>query len=90
MTTRAEHGLPDLPPGRPADGGPAFPQIDWKRKGDIEWGTTRGGMSLRDYFAAQAMRGIMSSLDDGEEPEIEAIAHDAYRMADHMLAERAK
>ena len=50
-------------------------------------------MSLRDYFAAQAMQG----LQENSAPEIrimchsvEEIARIAYEMADAMLKEREK
>ena len=51
----------------------AFPSNVW-------WET---GMTLRDYFAAKAMQGI---LFEGLEPE-ETAKH-AYQMADAMLMER--
>lgn len=54
------------------DGGPAFPSTDDK------------GMSLRDYFAGQAlaMGGIYNTT-----PEEKAAA--AYAIADALLAQRA-
>lgn len=74
------------------DGGPAFPQplipfrdtaVETREVGGVE----AGGMSLRDYFAAVAMQGDVSSatgmLDASEE------AKWAYKMADAMLKERA-
>lgn len=52
------------------------------------------GMFLRDYFAGQAMQGLMSAHDsNGEWTVLECekvIAQTAYRMADAMLNERAK
>lgn len=62
------------------DGGPAFPIGDMHGE---------GGMSLRDYFAAAALQGVMSN------PECRVnnaplIAADVYLMADAMLAERQK
>ena len=45
-----------------------------------------GGMDLRDYFAAQAMQGLLSdgvgSLSDEE------LADWAYKLADAMMKER--
>lgn len=68
------------------DGGPAFPN-DMELDG---WGQTVGstGMTLRDWFAGQAMAAQIANsmrLDtwDGH-------AETAYRQADAMLAERAK
>jgi hypothetical protein len=56
------------------NGGPAFPT-----------GTAFQGMTLRDYFAAKAMQGLM----DAAMPMAE-IADEAYRMADEMLKAREK
>lgn len=53
-------------------GGPAFPSP----YDDDE------GMTLRDYFAAKAMQGMMV---DVEQPRCEYIAKVAYQMADAML-----
>ena len=63
-------------------GGPAFPQtyID-KEYNPYMIDTT--GMTLRDYFAAKAMQGILYA---GLEP-VETAKH-AYTMADAMLAAR--
>ena len=74
-------------------GGPAFPCehpviID---EGNIY---VPSGMTLRDYFAAKAMQGILaqaggtaiSSIEDDAARATSA----AYRIADAMLAERAK
>lgn len=49
------------------------------------------GMSLRDYFAAKAMQGFVSSYPEGLLTSGFAdIADDAYDMADAMLKARAK
>ena len=67
---------------RTNDGGPAFPGTDAK-------GFVSDGMSLRDYFAGQALAGQLSNPDlcGGES---EYIAKWAYRYADAMLEERQK
>jgi hypothetical protein len=73
------------------DGGPAFPVIEERCYG--EENEFRGvshveeGMSLRDYFAGQALTGLCSSKswDDGEE---KVVALWAYDLADAMLAAR--
>jgi hypothetical protein len=46
------------------------------------------GMTLRDYFAGQAMQGLLASYC----PTItnSEMAQSAYRIADAMLEERAK
>ena len=49
------------------------------------------GMSLRDYFAAKAMQGFLSSYQNGAvDCGFEYLADDAYDMADAMLKARAK
>lgn len=62
------------------DGGPAFPSECSPFINE--------GMTLRDYFATAAMRGLfdMPAFDD----QWNVIAKDAYAMADAMLKERAK
>jgi hypothetical protein len=45
----------------------------------------RDGMTLRDYFAAQAMQGMMV---DVYEPNCDYIAKTAYKMADAMMNAR--
>lgn len=60
------------------DGGPAFPGETWGSK----------GMSLRDYFAGQALAGMLCDIKCVGESEY--IAKWAYRYADAMLAERQK
>ena len=57
-------------------GGPAFPVA-------IDNQVLDDGMTLRDYFAAKAMQGLM----DAAMPMPE-IAQAAYQMADDMLKER--
>lgn len=57
------------------DGGPAF---------EMEMPVAYTGMTLRDWFAGQALAGLSS----GSHCEPGGYAHDAYSMADAMLAER--
>jgi hypothetical protein len=49
------------------------------------------GMDLRDYFAAKAMQGYLSSIDyensTGDIPDME-IAERAYKIADSMMEAR--
>jgi hypothetical protein len=47
-------------------------------------------MTLRDYFAAKAMQGIIASEQPGDEEfaTLEMCAHDAYKYADAMLKAR--
>lgn len=75
------------------DGGPAFQgkKID---KDDAGFTLTDwSGMSLRDYFAAAALKGFLSgetTYSGANPPAAEAIATIVYRMADAMLEEREK
>ena len=47
------------------------------------------GMSLRDYFAAKAMQGLLAGLlADRMDVKWQSIAVDAYRQADAMLEAR--
>lgn len=83
------------------DGGSAFP-VASVGTGDSRDGMTRGsdGMSLRDYFAGMALRGILDSWDrpiTDEEfkggvalPIKENVAQVCYEFADAMIAERSK
>lgn len=61
------------------DGGPAFPV----GSGDMRDPT---GMTLRDYFAAKAMQGLMASPADPESMEV--AAKWSYKLADAMLKAR--
>jgi hypothetical protein len=59
---------------------PAFPQ---QFDGTSE--PSLSGLSMRDYFAAKAMQGMMV---DTEIPNCTHIAKESYRMADAMLEAR--
>lgn len=63
------------------DGGPAFPIVEAN-------GANSGcpGMSLRDYFAAKAMAGLMAGKLTTSDPDV--IAKDCYTLADAMLKAR--
>ena len=69
------------------DGGPAFPFGPF---GDPERdaGQAGPGMTLRDWFAGQALEGVLAftGVPIGEK----VTAADAYAIADAMLAERQK
>lgn len=87
------------------DGGQAFPTITeieaphtinhmtpkWSRV------NSGGGMSLRDWFAGQALPVVAAVIvapgvetDDGEPASSRHVARAAYDIADAMLAERSK
>lgn len=77
------------------NGGAAFPTgpTTWDRI-DVPPMPAREGMSLRDYFAGQAMIGMYScphySHEDLLFQDDSVMARAAYATADAMLAERAK
>lgn len=61
---------------------PAFPN-----EGFNGWGEPFKGMTLRDYFAAKAMTGLLTAEIVGEYSN-EHVAEIAYRIADAMLKAR--
>ena len=64
------------------DGGPAFPVPNDANTNGQE------GMSLRDWFAGQALEGYMSILDSRKNPDYQEDATFMYQMADAMIAAR--
>jgi hypothetical protein len=67
------------------DGGPAFPVPDSHHaNGQVQYGAN--GMPLRDWFAGQALQGLASYVTQGA--TFDAIAKDAYAIADAMLKAR--
>jgi hypothetical protein len=77
------------------DGGPAYPGKTWiPHSGGREKIDTQG-MSLRDYFAGQALPKIpISEYRDNYGKLFKSwhthIAYDAYKIADAMIEERGK
>jgi hypothetical protein len=74
------------------DGGPAFPQHDLSAYGigPCEDGNT--GMTLRDWFAGQALAGVCANHawgDNFRPSDAEHNARAAYACADAMLKARA-
>ena len=67
-----------MPSEQPKDGGPAFPNVH----GKVD------GLTLRDYFAAAALTGLLYCSEDGSGSDVLAKASFAY--ADAMLLERNK
>jgi hypothetical protein len=75
------------------NGGPAFPHDEYSNPSEC-------GMTLRDYFAGQALTGMLADSDrsiklydsagDDDEAMAEINAQWAYFMADAMLKERDK
>ena len=80
------------------DGGPAFPRPIGHNGADEyedrETNSDAEGMSLRDYFAGQAMNGMLSAqwtADSSDSVTVTArleTAQWAYKWADAMLAAR--
>ncbi len=68
-------------------GGPAFPSKGLAVATD-DRAQDRDGMTLRDWFAGQALLGMVGS--DGEPVGFNAVASQCYKYADAMLVERAK
>lgn len=68
-------------------GGPVYPLTLNNGDGST---TVFTGMTLRDWFAGQALAGIKACSIVGEHHIDENTAKFAYRLADMMLAERDK
>ena len=75
------------------NGGTAFPLP----KGRDGTNSEKNGMTLRDYFAAKALEGLISKMafelhaDHEKAKEVhKCLAQSAYSYADAMLAEREK
>lgn len=81
------------------DGGPAFPQPIPTEPERLDGDMMFCGMSLRDYFAAKAMRVLLhqgmdctltgGALDYASLADFMDVAVDSYAMADAMLKARA-
>lgn len=69
------------------DGGPAFPSQRLGQDGLPE-SEAVDGMSLRDYFAGQALSGLIAHPESGDNADSQACA--SYIIADAMIAEREK
>lgn len=72
------------------DGGPAFPSESYDAEVDMD--TIKPGMSLRDWFAGQALAGQLAfsphdSFEKLHKPD--EVAERMYAFADAMLAARS-
>lgn len=76
----------------PKDGGPAFPVVSGMHVGCLKGECCRvsEGLSLRDWFAGQALVGLLANETTGKEIAPVDCVEGAYVLADAMLAERAK
>jgi hypothetical protein len=81
------------------DGGPAFPALEtWNEWSELKADYVarsgpRGGMTLRDHFAGQALAGLTSDASLLTAAQItgpEGIAISAYQIADAMIRQREK
>jgi len=81
------------------DGGSAFPlqydpYIDHPAHGRVHRTSVgenvQSGMSLRDWFAGQALAGFMASYPPNEKIDAAVAAMWSYEIADAMIADRAK
>jgi hypothetical protein len=84
------------------DGGPAFPgeagedghgfyKKQFGPNGEQNWLALNQGMSLRDWFAGQALNGYLASWKDEVPSEFfkpEYVANTCYGFADAMIAAR--
>lgn len=75
------------------DGGAAFPTTLWEERAGVQYGTPHPGMSLRDWFAGQALAGILAfphedhPVTGGGMSAVAAHYADiAYAYADAMIA----
>ena len=67
---------------------PAFPSSNEVTLGDLR-SSGHSGMTLRDYFAAKAMQGMLAGLlAYGRDIVWSHIAEDAYKQADEMMKAR--
>jgi hypothetical protein len=80
------------------DGGPAFPAQPHKPAGVTDWiAPKHHGMTLRDYFAARALQGLLDNVglhalgiaaDRAGKSVSSNTAQAAYELADAMLKAR--
>ena len=61
-----------------SDNEPAFPMV-----APENWAMMQEGMTLRDWFAGQALSGVMAKQHNFAD-----VAYSAYALADAMLVER--
>lgn len=64
---------------------PAFPLVVPR-----EWGAIHDGMTLRDWFAGQALVGLLGGRDEGCTFTVGEAARKSYAVAQALLAERRR
>jgi len=67
------------------DGGTAFPYREQDCNGQYN---DHFGMTLRDYFAAAALQGLLTQPAEAEFSQAENFAKASYQMADAMIEAR--
>lgn len=70
-------------------GGPAYPLVDYKFDGSPSTFNSPG-LTIHDWFAGQALMGILAQWPDGAEYDPHQTAKAAYEYADAMITERNK
>ena len=66
---------------------PAFPGVTYI---SMNGEKNPEGMTLRDYFAAKAMQGILSGYTHGSIPPTESLTPASYKIADAMMKARGE
>ena len=66
------------------DGGPAFPCTAVAKDFEMVY----EGMTLRDYFAAKAMTGMLANSRIDEHGDMSKLAAHVYKLADAMMKVR--
>ena len=71
------------------DGGPAFPHKRQIRcNGEVIDSEMEPGMTLRDYFAAAALQGLLGNPESNRNWDESDVAKFCYAQADEMLKAR--
>ena len=65
----------------------AFPQSNDRVVASLSIANSQG-MTLRDYFAAKAMQGMLAACTGWSEAQQERLAKCSYAMADEMMKAR--
>jgi hypothetical protein len=69
-------------------GGPAFPALPISRELNGELVYQAEGITIRDYFAAKAMQGLVAGANPEHSINLHGTSEWAYNMADAMLEAR--
>lgn len=69
------------------NGGPAFPRPDERAPDGTGLSEGSNGMSLRDYFAGQALAGLCA-CNNFDMPDFKSWGAKCYEFADAMIAAR--